>query len=502
MSYAALLFIANSTQTRGSNQLPNFGVSFDKAIWTGPDSTVVHAQAVLFSSLAISLLAALIAMLSKQWLSRYSKSHGSITDRGRDRQRKFKGVTSWHFNLIIECLPLLLQAALLLFGYAISIYLFTINNTVAAVAIAFTSFGLLFYFLIVFAATLSYNCPFQTPLSLFLRFLFRLKDKDKNYLEQAWSWLKPMFRLCCSGGHHAPEEDRGDHVELAMGGPFPQPPRLAGWTTWGNYVLDTECIGWLSQRSRSTEVVVAIAGLIPEIIWYDSMGASPLKQLYDIMLECFDSSSKPPALIPKLKEKAYLSAKALVHLAVQRKGIESERDALQSISMKHSTIRSWNCDGDQNLESTLGMVDRVFKDDNLPPICWEQLSFTVPHQTWMGYTLRCYAWRALGNNKPLPGDVKQFVLHSLRPVPPPPDPVVAECLHIIGLVLRITFQNYDHQTIGERSVHCRRVFQYEKLISFVAVTGSAPKSTRFMRSLREFGGTILPGTRSATRLKP
>ena len=448
------MFIANST----FEKTPSLGVSPNLSIWNGPNSTIVHVQAVLFSSLAISLLAAFIAILSKQWLSRYSENCGpSITDRGRDRQRKFKGLTSWHLNLIIECLPLLLQAALLLFSYALSIYLFTINKAVAAVAIGFTSFGVLFYFLIVSVATLSYNCPFQTPLSLFLRILFRLKDKDKNYLGQAWSWIKRVFL----GGLRrlgrppdAPEGDHSDHVELAMGGQFPQPPRLASWTTWGDYVLDTECIAWLSQRSRSTEVVMAIAGLIPEIIWYDSMGARPLKQLYDIMLECFDSSSKPPALIPKHKEKAYLSAKALVHLAVQRKDIDS---GFSSISLNHSAIKSWNCDGDRDLESTLGMVDHVFKDDNLLPIDWKKFPFTVPHLTWMGYTLRWYAWRALGNNKPLPGDVEQFVLHSLRPVPPPPDSVVAECLHIIGLVLRITFQNYDRQAVDERSVHCRQV---------------------------------------------
>src|ERR1700753_382225 len=174
------MFIANST----FQNKPDLGVSPDKSVWTGPDSTIVHVQAVLFSSLAISLLAAFIAMLSKQWLSRYSESYGSLTDRGRDRQRKIKGVTTWHFDLIMECLPLLLQAALLLFSYALAIYLPTINKTIAAVAIAFTSFGLLFYFLIVSAATLSYNCPFQTPLSLTLRFLFRLEDKDKNYLGQ------------------------------------------------------------------------------------------------------------------------------------------------------------------------------------------------------------------------------------------------------------------------------------------------------------------------------
>ena len=199
------MFIANST----FQKTPNLGVSPDKSIWTGPDSTIVHVQAVLFSSLAISLLAAFIAMLSKQWLSRYSESYGSLTERGRDRKRKIKGVTTWHFDLIMECLPLLLQVALFLFSYALSIYLFTIKKAISAVAISFTSFGLLFYFLIVSAATLSYNCPFQTPLSLALRFLFRLEDKDKNHLGRAWSWLKRMVYggFCRFGRPYALEGD-------------------------------------------------------------------------------------------------------------------------------------------------------------------------------------------------------------------------------------------------------------------------------------------------------
>ena len=489
------MFIANST----FQKTPNLGVSPDKSIWTGPDSTIVHVQAVLFSSLAISLLAAFIAMLSKQWLSRYSESHGSPTERGRDRQRKVNGVTTWHFNLIMECLPLLLQAALLLFSYALSIYLSTINKTIAAVTIGFTSFGLLFYFLIVSAATLSYNCPFQTPLSLLLRLLFHLQDKDKNYLSQAWSWLKrmPLGGPRRSGRPHGLEGDHGDHVELAMVRPFGKPHRLAaGLISWSDYVLDTQCIAWLYQRSRSAEVVMAIAGLIPEIIWHADMGICPLKQLYDILLECFDSSSEPPALIPKLREKAYLSAKALVHLAVQRKHIESDRDVFRSISVKHRLIGSRHYDTDSDLESTLGMVDRVFKDGDLPLMRWGQFSFTVPHQTWMGYTLRFHTWHPHRNNDPLSGDAEEFVLHSLQQVTPPPAPIVAECLYIIGHVLGITLEDYDQQPIDEKSVHCRRILSWRKLISFVAVAESAPKLTAFTTSLREFGITILPRTRS------
>ena len=477
------MFIANST----FQNMPDLGVSPDKSIWTGPDSTIVHVQAVLFSSLAISLLAAFIAMLSKQWLSCYSESYGSHNNRGRYQYRGINGVTAWHLDLIMECLPLLLQAALFLFSYALSIYLFTINNAVAAVTIGFTSFGLLFYFLIVFAGTLSYNCPFQTPLSRTLRFLFRLENDDKNYLGQAWSWLKRVFSGRCFGRPHRPGKSgvSSRPWQSSSCGDFES---SAGRTAQGNNVLEAEYIARLSHMSRSAEIVWPIG----------ISQATLLEQLYDTILEYFDFSSNPPVLIPTFRDRVYLTAKALIHLAVQRNDVDSERNVFQSISMKHRLIGSRHYNMDSDLESTLGMVDRVLKDEDLPLMHWEQFSFTAPHHTWMAYIFRCHAWRTLRNNNPLPGDVEQFVLHSLRPVPPPPAPIVVECLHIIGLVLGTTLQDYDQQAIDERSVRRRRAPRC-KLIRFVAVTRSGPKSTASTVNLRDSGTTIPPRMRSTVR---
>ena len=67
------------------------------------------------------------------------------------------GMVTWKFGLVMECLPLMLQAALLLLGYGLSDYLFSTNGAASAVIIGFTAMGFLFYLLIVFAATLSYN---------------------------------------------------------------------------------------------------------------------------------------------------------------------------------------------------------------------------------------------------------------------------------------------------------------------------------------------------------
>ena len=63
----------------------------------------------------MSLLAAFVAMLGKQWLNRYlRRAGGSMIERCGDRQRKCDGLQIWLFRLFIESLPVMLQIALLL----------------------------------------------------------------------------------------------------------------------------------------------------------------------------------------------------------------------------------------------------------------------------------------------------------------------------------------------------------------------------------------------------
>ena len=63
----------------------------------------------------MSLLAAFVAMLGKQWLNRYlRRAGGSMIERCGDRQRKCDGLQIWLFRLFVESLPVMLQIALLL----------------------------------------------------------------------------------------------------------------------------------------------------------------------------------------------------------------------------------------------------------------------------------------------------------------------------------------------------------------------------------------------------
>jgi len=126
----------------------------------------------MYASLLMSLLAAFVAMLGKQWLNRYLRhTGGSMIERCGDRQRKFDGLEKWPFRLFVESLPIMLQIALLLLTCGLSRYMWSINTSVASVVISFTVLGILFYIGIVVAGTSSYECPFQTPASIGLRHL-------------------------------------------------------------------------------------------------------------------------------------------------------------------------------------------------------------------------------------------------------------------------------------------------------------------------------------------
>ena len=143
--------------------------------WTGPSATAVWVQSLLYASLACSLFAALGAVMGKQWLSHYRSvgERGTVERRGIDRQLKMHGLQAWHFRAVLEVIPLILQASLLLFGLGLSAYVYDQQHTVAALAIIVNGLGAIFYFTVIALSLLVPDCPFYTPLSAILQRLFR-----------------------------------------------------------------------------------------------------------------------------------------------------------------------------------------------------------------------------------------------------------------------------------------------------------------------------------------
>ncbi|KAJ7853897.1 hypothetical protein B0H13DRAFT_2673544 [Mycena leptocephala] len=137
---------------------------------SNPSTIILVAQCMLYISLLTTLLAALLAVLGKQWIMYYQAagSRGTIEKRGLERQRKLDGVVKWKFDALLQMFPLLLQLALLLFSTSLAIYLWTIHHSIVILVMVLTSFGFAAYFFLLLSAIIFPDCPFQTPLAPFL----------------------------------------------------------------------------------------------------------------------------------------------------------------------------------------------------------------------------------------------------------------------------------------------------------------------------------------------
>jgi len=425
MSFTVLTIVAAAVQgtpLNGDSTIPK---------WNGPDKTVVRVQSILYSSLCASITVVFIAMLGLQWLTHYAKpERGSSIDSIRNRKLKMDGMDMWCFNLVLDCLPLLLHASLLLLGGGLSNYLFFVNQTVASVVIGFTSFCLLFYFISSAAAILSQHCPFQTPLSLTLRYLAR------RLVPKTWpadsSRKKPR--------PSRPKAKNTDHIILPMWTLETDPDPLFSHREidWDGYVVYSNCVTWMFEKPIEPDTVMAIIRFIPEIVWHGGIKTIPLERIYDNLLECFDDQVLSPTVLSRERDRAYFSAKAALHIIIQRRCLGRGEDTtiLDSIVARHPRMGSRHYEGDSDLELTLGIIDHVL-GINVPAMRWETFTLTTPHHTWMAHILLYRAWDTLGTTGVLSEDVICFVKHTLSLDPAPSSAIVADCLLIIGLILGI-----------------------------------------------------------------
>ena len=317
--------------------------------WSGPDPVIVQVQCILYAALSAALLASFLATLGKQWLNRYmrSETHGSTADRSRVRERKLNGIEAWKFHLVMESLPLILQFALLLLGFALSRYLWGVNRSVSSVVIGFTSFGLLFYLSIVTVSILSFDSPFQTPFSLAIRFVIGLAGPYWLNVRQAFrSNQQPLQPGTPRAGRNLPFSvdtvGREDEFKVSTTAipcvaldpnqfPGPVAPLFIQKAEAEGDRLDARCITRMFTMSTDPDIVTSTMDFIPEIVWHSGIKHVPFKHIYGTLIDCFNFSGSSPVIIPGLRNIAYLSAKAFAHIILQRRCItqyeEHEQDS-------------------------------------------------------------------------------------------------------------------------------------------------------------------------------
>ena len=409
MSFTVLTMLLNTTSGKQTQlPLPTF---------SGPSPSIVQVQSILFASLLSALLAAFLAMLGKQWLNFHVE--GSFIDRNRHREQKMRGMITWHFKLVVEFLPLSLQAALLLLGYALARYLWDVSHTVSSVITGFTIVGVVIYLFIIVAGTLSGSCPFQTPISIAIRAILQYYRKD---IKAAFQSVKTLFRFA-----------RSQTGLVVYRQQLPTPPIASDIDDQDNEVrAELSCILTMFKMTKAPDSVKAIMSYITEIVWDSRLKSVPLLQVYQTLHESlFRSADGKVYPRPGARDKALWSAKALLHLYNQRRCIHRLDPILPNqVKFTNQLLGNHGFDHDPDLQSTFYIVDWTFGGQ--PEIRWSELELSASHRGWLAHILQYRAWDTLYTQNKLTEDVRGFVAASLSSSNTVTR-VVADCLFIVHM---------------------------------------------------------------------
>jgi len=186
--------------------------------------------------------------------------------------------------------------------------------------------------------------------------------------------------------------------------------------------------------ASTSDAIIAVTAFIPEIDWMSpKVPVVPLLQVYESLSSAFEFPKGGKAeLRSGMRDQAYTSAKALVHLRIQRSCAGILDDA-NSIKPQLLQISQYSSTEDGDLVSTLHLIDTIFRGDRMVP--WEEFTLDGRHHCWLSHILRCRAWYTLQMGGGLPTDVCGFIRYSLSRDPPPSDQIIADCLLILDMTI-------------------------------------------------------------------
>ncbi|KAF7343240.1 hypothetical protein MVEN_01755400 [Mycena venus] len=145
------------------DSIPPADISFTAA------RTDIWVNGLWFTSLALSLTTALLAVLAKQWLRQYSSFiTGSARERALIHQFRHACFDKWGVQFIIGLLPTVLHLALFLFMAGLVIFLFALDHIIARVVTAIAGFLGGTYLITNVLPLVAIECPYRTPLTAVL----------------------------------------------------------------------------------------------------------------------------------------------------------------------------------------------------------------------------------------------------------------------------------------------------------------------------------------------
>jgi hypothetical protein len=455
---------------------------------------MVDVQAILFASLSASLLAAFLAMLGKQWLNRYASAdmRGSIVERSQNRQRKLDGIIAWYFDHVMEALPLMLQAALLLLGCALARYLWEISMTVASVVIGVTSFGLVSYIFITVAGAAFESCPYQTPGSQILRYV----------VPTVWNVIHPVLSTIGSGLRNTFRQSRvvdgvvffahdyhpwwfrrniipffanlilvvllGFAIDIYRLGraaivALPGLPVGAyravrsanGWLyemysalrqRFGQQTIPSrlQCISWTLQTSLDKPIHLSALEYLTTITDFTDLHPTLVTHCFNVFIGCVNLSGRVLVVMQGSDQLAAVSATCFFRAFLHLRSTDPTSNVLADLLRRYHTLVPFETNlRVPGIPYTIMMIHalahgrwdrgnlRNFQWDDFRPSSDEYIQFArqLVEVSRVEYTRRWWQTK-------VPRWILRYALHSLSLVPPPPASVIADCLTIVAIDLR------------------------------------------------------------------
>ena len=404
--------------------------------WTSPPHTIVHVQAMLYASLAASLFSAFLAMLGKQWLNWYISTdmRGTAIERSQNRQKKHNGIVTWHFDYVMESLPLMLQFALVLLGCALSLYIWGINTTVASVILSITVFGVICYAFAIAAGTVSMSCPYQTPGALILRYL----------------WQK------------VPGCSMFSHIKgLVVGHPVAPPGPEQLLEREPATVLDFLCISWILRTSLHKGINQLTLKFLASILVSPGFNATLVKDCFKILTSSISvTSDNQVVIIQGSEELAETAAACLLGTLSHSLIMDPKSNILKDVHLQYNRIFQpgvslWSLP----FHRTISGVHNLFKRyDHSKGLSWKGVDPSTPENLSLAHSLVKVAWicsqeprLGLEDQKKVPRWVLRFSLHCLL-YSNPPVSVIADCLLIIAIDLGCDIPDSDIRALDKRCV--------------------------------------------------
>ncbi|GAB1526979.1 hypothetical protein RhiTH_010154 [Rhizoctonia solani] len=179
---AAVLAALLPTTSDNSSDVP----TMNQSNFT-PTAAAIQVNILWFTSLSLSVAVALVAIVAKDWCYQFMATRtGPMLIQGRRRQLRWQGIEQWRMQEILNVLPLMMHAALLLFAVGLSLYLWDINPQVALPVVVTTATVGVFYFVTLLLPLFFRYCPFTTGvMKLFLPYWYTVAKfmKDRSQLD-------------------------------------------------------------------------------------------------------------------------------------------------------------------------------------------------------------------------------------------------------------------------------------------------------------------------------